>query len=132
MYTLAKIGSTWRPISPGLTYFIKIRIGYVLKSANVGTLFSRKNSENSLKIHPTHMHTPMHTHANKHTHTPTHHYLFKIHYFFRFEVCPKINVYYIMKHTNLYWKYCLPSGNKSIWLAMVTTYPPLFPPTYHV
>ena len=41
----------------------KIRIGYVLKSANVGTLFSRKNSENSLKIHPTHMHTPMHIRA---------------------------------------------------------------------
>ena len=41
----------------------KIRIGYVLKSADVGTLFSRRISENSLKIHPTHMHTPMHIRA---------------------------------------------------------------------
>ena len=39
----------------------KIRIGYVLKSADVGTLFSRRNSENS-----------SHTHAItcKHPHTP--------------------------------------------------------------
>ena len=56
----------------------KIRIGYVLKSADVRTLFSRRNSENSLT--PTHTcaltktcsnpRTPMHTCA--HMHTPIH------------------------------------------------------------
>ena len=38
----------------------KIRIGYVLKSADVGTLFSRRNSENL-------SHTPAHTCAHPHT-----------------------------------------------------------------
>ena len=38
----------------------KIRIGYVLKSADVGTLFSRRNSENS-------SHTHAHTHAHPRT-----------------------------------------------------------------
>ena len=42
---------------------IKIRIGYVLKSADVGTLFSRRNSENS-------SHTLVHTRT--HPRTPTH------------------------------------------------------------
>ena len=43
----------------------KIRIGYVLKSADVGTLFSRRNSENS-------SHTLAHTctHPRTPTHTP--------------------------------------------------------------
>ena len=56
----------------------KICIGYVLKSADVGTQFSRRNSEFSLKIHPTHMHTPMHTcappsaHSLPHPCTPAH------------------------------------------------------------
>ena len=56
----------------------KIRIGYVLKSADVGTLFSGRNSENSshtcmrtpvqIYAHPrTH---PLNTHA--HPHTPKH------------------------------------------------------------
>ena len=50
----------------------KIRIGYVLKSADVGTLFSRRNSENSsnttahTRLHPP---TPAHTHP----HTRSHH-----------------------------------------------------------
>ena len=52
---------------------IKIRIGYVLKSADVGTLFTGRNSENSSN---THAHTtaypctPTHTYA--HPHTPAH------------------------------------------------------------
>ena len=60
-----------------LTNNNKIRIGYVLKSADVGTLFSRRNSENS-------SHTPAHTcahtcvhpripvHTRKHPGTPMH------------------------------------------------------------
>ena len=40
------------------TIIEKIRIGYVLKSADVWTLFSRRNSENSSH---THAHTPTHT-----------------------------------------------------------------------
>ena len=67
----------------------KIRIGYVLKSADVGTLFSRRNSENSSLTHahthahphpPTHTHAhppvPIHTHprrpASTHAHPPVH------------------------------------------------------------
>ena len=77
----------------------KIRIGNVLKSADVETLFSRRNSENSSHTHThtcayphtpvhtnaclctpmhsfPHPHTPMHTsvhlHALAHTHTPAH------------------------------------------------------------
>ena len=42
----------------------KIRIGYVLKSADVGTLFSGRNSENS-------SHTHVHTHAHPTTHDNT-------------------------------------------------------------
>ena len=55
----------------------KIRIGYVLKSADIGTLFSGRNSENSSK---TYAHTsaypctppiPMQAHAHqRHSHTP--------------------------------------------------------------
>ena len=47
----------------------KIRIGYVLKSADVG-LYS---PEEILKIHPTHMRTPVHIHAHPRTtmHTRT-------------------------------------------------------------
>ena len=61
----------------------KIRIGYVLKSADVRTLFSGRNSENSSNTHahtsaypctPTHTHasprTPSHTQA--HLDTPAH------------------------------------------------------------
>ena len=59
----------------------KIRIGYVLKSADVGTLFSGRNSENSshtcmrtpvqIYAHPrTIVHTP---HTRAHPHTPTEH-----------------------------------------------------------
>ena len=61
----------------------KIRIGYVLKSADVGTLFSRKNSENSSHTYAhtrAYPRTPVHTHAYPHTpahtcahlHTPAH------------------------------------------------------------
>ena len=54
----------------------KIRIGNVLKSTDIGTLFSRRNSEN----HPTHMCIPMHihtypcisTHTSAHPCTPAH------------------------------------------------------------
>ena len=63
--------------------FKKIRIGYVLKSADVGTLFSRRNSENSSHTHAyprTHQHTPVHTrthlrtpaHTNKYPRIPVH------------------------------------------------------------
>ena len=41
----------------------KIRIGYILKSADVGTLFSRRNSENSGKFIP-HTCIPAHTHPH--------------------------------------------------------------------
>ena len=52
---------------PGPSRAKKIRIGYVLKSADVGTLFSRRNSENS-------SHTHVYTHAYPRTHqcTPAH------------------------------------------------------------
>ena len=40
---------------------IKIRIGYVLKSADVGTLFSGRNSDNSSNTH-------VYTHAYPRTH----------------------------------------------------------------
>ena len=57
----------------------KIRIGYVLKSADVGTLFSRRNSENTSHIHahlctPTHTHAlpPSPAHARAHLRTPPH------------------------------------------------------------
>ena len=48
--------------------YIKIRIRYVLKSADVGTLFSSKYSENS-----SHAHTRRHPHTFTHTcaHPPT-------------------------------------------------------------
>ena len=59
----------------------KIRIGYVLKSADVGTLFSRRNSENSSHTHAythayprTHQCTPMHTRTHLHTPAHTHAY----------------------------------------------------------
>ena len=45
----------------------KIRIGNVLTSADAGTLFSRRNSENSSHTHAytrTHLHTPAHNHAH--------------------------------------------------------------------
>ena len=42
----------------------KICIGYVLKSADVGTLFSGRNSENSSNTHE----TPVHIHASVHGH----------------------------------------------------------------
>ena len=52
-------------------------MGYVLKSADVGTLFSGRNSDNSSHTHvythaypPTHQHTPVHTRA--HLRTPAH------------------------------------------------------------
>ena len=61
----------------------KIRIGYILRSADVGTLFSGRNSENSshtcmrtpvqIYAHPrTIVHT-LHTRAHPHTHTPNTH-----------------------------------------------------------
>ena len=47
------------------TFIIKIGIGYILKSADVGTLFSGRNSENSSHKLPTpaytHPHPPAHT-----------------------------------------------------------------------
>ena len=43
----------------------KIRIEYVLKSADVGTLFSGRNSDNS-------SHTHVYTHAYPHTHPHPH------------------------------------------------------------
>ena len=52
---------------------LKIRIGYVLKSADVGTLFFGRNSENSSHTHAhihAYPHTPVHTHA--HQRTPMH------------------------------------------------------------
>ena len=53
----------------------KIRIGYVLKSADVGTLFSRRNSEN-LSHTRAQLRTTTHTHAHPstpaHTHTHSH------------------------------------------------------------
>ena len=49
----------------------KIRIGNVLKSADVGTLFSRRNSENTSHTHA-YPRTPAHTHAHTHTHTLAH------------------------------------------------------------
>ena len=45
---------------------LKIRIGYVLKSADVGTLFSSRYSENS-------SHTHTHRHPSTSTHTRAHH-----------------------------------------------------------
>ena len=61
----------------------KIRIGYVLKSADVGTLFSGRNSENSSHTYahtsphiatPAHtlLRTPTHTYPPAHTHTHLH------------------------------------------------------------
>ena len=58
----------------------KIRIGYVLKSADVGTLFSSRYSENSSHTHSqtpthfyTHLRTPVHTCAHLSTlYTPAH------------------------------------------------------------
>ena len=47
----------------------KIRIGNVLKSADVGTLFSRRNSENTSHTHA-YPRTPVHTRA--HPRTPAH------------------------------------------------------------
>ena len=62
----------------------KIRIGYVLKSADAGTLFSGRNSENSshtcmltpvqIYAHPAHLCTPAHTRThprNTHVHPHT-------------------------------------------------------------
>ena len=50
---------------------LKIRIGYVLKSADVRTQVSSRYTENSFQ---THLHTPMHTQLHPHTlaHTPAH------------------------------------------------------------
>ena len=45
----------------------KIRIGYVLKSAEVRTLVSRRYSENSSHTHPVHTHVYMHTPEHFHT-----------------------------------------------------------------
>ena len=53
----------------------KIRIGYVLKSADVGTLFSGRNSENSSNTHADTSEypcTPAHTHASLRTLAHTH------------------------------------------------------------
>ena len=50
---------------------IKIRIGYVLKSADVGTLFSRRNSENSSHTHAyahAHLRNPPSAHSHTHAH----------------------------------------------------------------
>ena len=49
----------------------KIRIGYVLKSADVGTLFSSRHSENSSQAH-TRRHPHTFTHTCTHLWTPTH------------------------------------------------------------
>ena len=53
---------------------LKIRIGYVLISADIRTLFSRRNSENSLTPAHTsaHPHTSMHIYAHKHLPTQAH------------------------------------------------------------
>ena len=68
----------------------KIRIGYVLKSADVGTLFSGRNSENSSHTHVQtrpHLPIPAHTHAppcppvpsRAHQHTSVHAYALLAH-----------------------------------------------------
>ena len=49
----------------------KIRIGYVLKSADVGTLFSSRHSENSSQAH-TRRHPHTFTHTCAHQCTPAH------------------------------------------------------------
>ena len=67
----------WKKYAPHLTHLFvfvaemlflkpKIRIGYVLKSADVGTLFSSRYSENSSHAH-THRHPHTFTHTCAHT-----------------------------------------------------------------
>ena len=64
-----------------MNFLKKIRIGYVLKSADVRTLFSKRNSENSSHTHAythayplTHQLTPVHTRT--HLRIPTHTYAY--------------------------------------------------------
>ena len=54
-----------------LCEYEKIRIGYVLKSADVGTLFSSRYSENSSHAH-TRRHPHTFTHTSAHLCTPMH------------------------------------------------------------